>query len=264
MKRLILPIIILLTLTLSACSGAASTPTPPPTVTKNAASPGEASTGVITASAVVVPLQEAKLSFPAVGRVKSVDVKAGDKVKEGRSLLTLDTTLLEARVREAEANLTAAEIQVRYLIRVGTDERFLESAQADIDRAQALLDSAKATLEAQGALLAPFDGTVVTIDVNAGETVVPGRVVVVLGDLSKYQIETTDLSERDVTRVKVGQSAKISIEALGQAYTGKVVEIALVSSTLGGDVVYTVTIEFDEQPQGLMWGMSADVEIQAG
>ena len=262
MKQLI--VLMVVTLVLSACSSAAGTPEAIPTVALDAPAPGESSADGITASAVIVPVQEAKLSFPAVGRVKSVDVKVGDKVKAGQALLTLDTTLLEARVREAEANLTAAEIQVRYLIRVGTDERFLESAEADIDRAQALLDSAKATLEAQGALLAPFDGMVVTIDVNTGETVVPGRVVVVLGDLSKYQIETTDLSERDVTRVKVGQSAKISIEALGQTYTGKVVEIALVSSTLGGDVVYTVTIEFDEQPQGLLWGMSADVEIQAG
>ncbi len=132
-----------------------------------------------------------------------------------------------------------------------------------MERAQALLDSAKTTLEAQSALLAPLDGTVVKIDVNAGETVVPGRIIVILGDLSKYQIETTDLSERDVTRVQVGQTVKVSIDALGQEFTGKVVRIALVSSTLGGDVVYTVTIEFTKQPQGLMWGMSADVEIQA-
>ena len=112
------------------------------------------------------------------------------------------------------------------------------------------------------ALVAPFDGTIISVDVAAGETVVPGRVAVLLGDLSKYQIETTDLSERDVARVKVGQTVNVSIEALGETFTGKVTSIALVSSTLGGDVVYTVTIELDEQPQGLLWGMSADVEIQ--
>ncbi len=66
-----------------------------------------------------------------------------------------------------------------------------------------------------------------------------------------------------MTRVKIGQAVNISIEALGQTFTGKVAEIALVSSTLGGDVVYAVTIELDEQPAGLLWGMSADVEIQA-
>jgi len=149
-----------------------------------------------------------------------------------------------------------------YLERVGTAKENLKSARADVDRAQALLDSAKATLEAQSALPAPFDGTIISLDVEAGETVVPGRVLILLADLSRYQVETTDLSERDVTLVKVGQTVNISIEALGETFTGKVTEIALVSSTLGGDVVYTVTIDFEDQPASLLWGMSADVEIE--
>ena len=261
MKRLI-AICCLLTTLLTACSGIASTPTPLPTVVLDTAPASDAPAGAITASAVIVPVQEARLSFPAIGRVSSVDVKVGDKVQAGQALVHIDTTLLEARVREAEANLAVAEIQVKFLKRVGTDERFLESAEADVERAQALLDSAKATLESQASLAAPFNGTVVTVDVAAGETVVPGRVAILLADLSKYQIETTDLSERDITRVKVGQPVKIFIEALNQDFTGKVAKVALLSSTLGGDVVFTVTIELDKQPQGLLWGMSANVEIQ--
>ena len=263
MKRFYWIFLLVLALVLTACTMDYATPTPLPTIVLDAAPAGETSAGGITASAVIVPLQTARLSFPAIGRVQSVDVKVGDKVKAGQALVHIDTALLEARVREAEANLTAAEIQVKYLKRVGTDERFLESAQADVERAQALLDSAKAILASQSALAAPFDGTVVTVDVAVGETVVPGQVAILLGDLSKYQIETTDLSERDVTRIKIGQPVKIFIEALNQEFTGKVVDVALVSSTLGGDVVYTVTIELDKQPQGLLWGMSADVEIQA-
>jgi len=262
MKRLYWIVSLILIATLTACAGG-TTPAPIPTVSLDAASPSGSSAGSITASAVVVPSREARLSLPTVGRVASVDVKVGDKVQAGQALVHIDTSLLEARVREAEANVAAAEIQVKYLKRVGTDERFLESAEADVERAQALLDSAKAMLESQASLAAPFDGTVVTVDVAPGETVVPGQVAIVLGDLSKYQIETTDLSERDVTRVKIGQSVKIFIEALNQNFTGKVVEVALLSSTLGGDVVYTVTIQLDKQPQGLLWGMSADVEIGA-
>lgn len=263
MKQFYWIFLLVVALALTACTMDYATPTPLPTIVLDAAPAGETSTGCITASAVVVPLQTARLSFPAIGRVQSVDVKVGDKVKAGQALVHIGTTLLEARVREAEANLTAAQIQVQYLKRVGTDERFLESAEADVERAQALLDSAKATLASQASLAAPFDGTVVTVDVAAGETVVPGQVAILLGDLSKYQIETTDVSERDVTRVKIGQPVKIFIEALNREFTGKVVEVALVSSALGGDVVYTVTIELDEQPQGLLWGMSANVEIQA-
>ncbi len=112
MKRIIYLIVLTLILTLSACSGAASTPEAIPTIALEAPAPGEASAGGITASAVIVPVQQANLSFPAVGRVQSVDVKVGDKVTAGQALIHLDTALLEARVREAEANLKAAEIQV--------------------------------------------------------------------------------------------------------------------------------------------------------
>ncbi len=262
MKKIV-SLVLTLTLALTACTmDYAISPTPLPTVALDTTSPSGSNPQAVTASAQIVPLRTAQLSFPAVGRVKSVDVKVGDKVTAGQSLLTLDTTLLEVRVREAEANLSIAQIQLDYLKRVGTDERNMDAAKADVERAQALVDSAKASLESQSALTAPFDGIIVTVDVEAGETVVPGRAVILLADLSRYQVETTDLSERDVTRVKVGQTAKVFIEALGQDFTGKVTEIALISSTLGGDVVYTVTIELDEQPAGLLWGMSADVEIQ--
>jgi DNA-directed RNA polymerase subunit H (RpoH/RPB5) len=74
-------------------------------------------------------------------------------------------------------------------------------------------------------------------------------------------VETTDLSERDVARVAVGQPATVYVEGLGQDIQGRVVRIARRATTLGGDVVYKVVIELDQQPSGLRWGMSVDVEI---
>jgi len=259
--------IIVIALALSSCTARASTSTAIPTVSLDNNNSSSSSTqssdaNAVSASAVVAPVNDAQLSFSAVGRVISVDVKAGDKVTAGQPLVKLDTTLLEAKVKEAEADVLAADAQIRYLNRLATDPLHYESAQADLARAQALLDSAKATLASQSTLTAPFDGTIVSVDINPAETVVPGQVVIVLGDLSKYQIETTDLSERDVTRVQVGQSAKIFMEALNEEFTGKVTDVDRVSSTLGGDVVFKVTVELDQQPQGLLWGMSADVQIE--
>lgn len=259
--------IIVIALALSSCTARASTSTAIPTVSLDNNNSSSSSTqssdaNAVSASAVVAPVNDAQLSFSAVGRVISVDVKAGDKVTAGQTLVKLDTTLLEAKVKEAEADVLAADAQIRYLNRLATDPLHYESAQADLARAQALLDSAKATLASQSTLTAPFDGTIVSVDINPAETVVPGQVVIVLGDLSKYQIETTDLSERDVTRVQVGQSAKIFMEALNEEFTGKVTDVDRVSSTLGGDVVFKVTVELDQQPQGLLWGMSADVQIE--
>ncbi len=262
-NRLLIAIII--TLLLAAC-GSAPTPTAIPTISLDSSgSPSNnqsSDANSISASGIVVPPNEARLSFSTVGRVTSVGVKVGDKVTTGQTLVALDTTIQQASVRQAEANLLAAQIQVRYQKRLGVDEVHIQTAEAEVERAQALLDSANAVLTSQFTLNAPFDGTIVSVDISPAETVVPGQVVIVLGDLSNYQVETTDLSERDVTRVQIGQPAKVFIEALNEEFTGEVIDVDRVSSTLGGDVVYTVTIELHTQPQGLLWGMSADVQIE--
>jgi RND family efflux transporter MFP subunit len=268
MKNVYFVITVVMALLLSACAATASTPTAIPTVSldNNNSSPNTKSSDAnsVSASATLVPLKKAELSFANVGRVKAVDVKVGDQVAAGQVLVELDTILLEAKVKEAEANLAAAQVQIKYLQRVGTDEVHLESAQAEADRAQALLDSANAMLATQSTLVAPFDGIVAAVDISPAETVVPGRVIITVGDLSKLKVETKDLSERDVPRVQIGQTANIFIEALNQEFPGKVIEISRISSTVGGDVVFEVTIDLDEQPQGLLWGMSADVKIETG
>jgi multidrug resistance efflux pump len=93
---------------------------------------------------------------------------------------------------------------------------------------------------------------------------VPGQVVIVMGDLSRFQVETTDLSERDAPKVGVGQAAQVEVMALNQQFAGKVTDVSRISSTVGGDVVYKVTIELDLQPPGLLWGMTANVRITTG
>ncbi len=263
MKKVIFVFVVMSALVLTACVGSAE-PTAIPTVSLNgdpAATAQPSSSDSVSASAVIVPLNETQLSFTSIGRVTAVNVKVGDKVKAGDVLVTLDTAFLEAKVREAEANLLTTEIQLKYLKRVGTGQKHLELAEVDVQRAQALVDSAKAALLSQSGLAAPFDGMIVSVDVAVSETVSPGRVVIILGDLSGYKIETTDLSERNIPKVKPGQSANVFIDALNDTYTGKVVAMDNISSTLGGDVVYKVTIKLDTQPKGLLWGMSADVEI---
>jgi RND family efflux transporter MFP subunit len=252
---------------LSAC-GSTATPTPIPTlVLDNGSSSNNdqsSSDASVSASAVIAPVSDAQLSFSTIGHVTEVNVKVGDKVTAGDVLVRIDTTILEAKVREAEANLEIANIQVRYLKRIGTNDAHLQTAVSDVDRAQALLDLANANLASQSVLTASIDGTVISVDIAPAETVTPGQIVIVLADLSNYQIETTDLSERDVTKVQRGQTASVFIEALGENFTGKVVDIDRIGSTLGGDVVFTVTVDLDKQPQGLLWGMSAIVKIETG
>jgi multidrug resistance efflux pump len=115
--------------------------------------------------------------------------------------------------------------------------------------------------KAETILLSPIAATVVSVDVKPGETVDVAQVVVTIATLDQLQVETKDLSERDVTKVEIGQPVTIFVDALNEEFSGKVIAISPISNTIGGDVVYKVTVALDEQHEGLLWGMSAEVTI---
>ena len=230
---------------------------------------------IVIASANVEPAQVSHLGFTLSALVKEVSVNEGDLVNAGDTLMVLNMPDLEYAVISAEADFNArnqdAQLQkadkVKYvdpntgkISWYALPKEVYLKAVSIADQAKARWDSAEANL-AQVTLSAPFDGTIVDLAVLPGELVQVNQVVLVLADLSNLQITTTDLSERDIARVKLGQSVSIYIEALDVTISGKVIEISPKSETVGGDVVYPVTIELDEQPDGLLWGMSAEVEI---
>jgi HlyD family secretion protein len=143
-------------------------------------------------------------------------------------------------------------------------QKDIEAAQLDVEAAGLTLDEARSNLE-EAVLRAPFAGVVARLDVNAGDTVMPGQVVLVLATLDQLLARTVDLTELDVARVAEGQSAMVTLDALPeQAFAGRVREIALQSADYRGDVVYAVTVELtDVSLAPLRWGMTAVVEIEA-
>ena len=231
---------------------------------------------IVVASADAEPAQVSELSYAISALVKEIPVSEGDRVQAGDVLMTLHTPELEYAVIAAEADYKArsqaAELQkadkVLY-VNPNTGEKSWYSLPAEVyqkafavaEQSKAAWDSAAAEL-AQSVLLAPFDGTIVDLAVIPGELVQVNQPVLVLADLNSLHITTTDLSERDIARVKVGQRAEVYIEALDLTVTGKVIRISPIAETVGGDVVFPVTIALDKQPEGLLWGMSAEVQIQ--
>jgi multidrug resistance efflux pump len=170
-----------------------------------------------------------------------------------------DVRIAQAQVDAAEAQVEQAKAQLALLL-AGPSAEAINVAKAQVQQAQAALDAARAALR-QTTLRAPFAGTVGTLAVSAGEIVLPGQMVLIVADLNHLQVETFDLSERDVVEVAVGQQATVYVEALNSDLTGRVVSIQPQANKMGGDVVYTVVVELDEQPPNLRWGMSAEVEI---
>lgn len=170
-------------------------------------------------------------------------------------------------VEEAESSLTLAEAEVLAAkqawerVKNGDpDDQQSAAILARITAAQAALDSAQLALD-HAVLRAPFSGTVISVMAVNGQVVGPGQPVVTIATLDNLLVETTDLSERDIAHVSVGLPARVTVEGLEQTYIGKVTKIDPRSTKVGGDVVYKVTIQLDEQPAGLLWGMSATVQI---
>jgi HlyD family secretion protein len=164
-----------------------------------------------------------------------------------------------AAVEATKAQRTQAEQQLA-LLREGPSVERIAAARAQVAQAEAAVQVARVAL-AQAQLRAPFAGTISALTINPGEAVVPGQTVLALTNLLHLRVETTDLSERDVARVALGQEALVYVEALGEEIEGRVVGIAPQATTIGGDVVYTVYVALDEQPPDLRWGMTTEVEI---
>jgi RND family efflux transporter MFP subunit len=216
----------------------------------------------VAASAEVVPARQAQLGLAIGGSVKQVGVAEGDLVEAGQTLLVLNSPDLEYGVTQAEAAAHAAELRFQYWIPARHDrppER-RQLAEQKMIAVKKGLDTARALL-GQATLSAPFSGTVVNVASASGEWIQPGQTVMTIADLAHLRIETTDLSERDIPRVQVGQKAAVFVEALGKTLDGTVSAISPIAETVGGDVVYRVTIELDSVPENLRWGMTAEVNI---
>ncbi len=111
-------------------------------------------------------------------------------------------------------------------------------------------------------LLAPFAGTVVSLDATVGKYVTAGTSVLRLADVSAWQIETTDLTELDIVKIQKGMPASITFDAIpGFESPGKVSLIKLFGENRQGDIVYTVVVTPDQQDARLRWNMTAKVSF---
>lgn len=110
---------------------------------------------------------------------------------------------------------------------------------------------------------APWHGTVTSIPVHVGDTITPGTTIATLGDLSRLQIETTDVDEFIIGYVYRGQPVTISVDALDQLeLAGYVRSVALeVTTDEYGDEHYPVIIDLVGSTPALRPGMSVRVRF---
>lgn len=169
-------------------------------------------------------------------------------------------TRADARLALARAALEDA--QTTYdKVKEGPDASQLAVLESAVKNAKAQLDAAKSSL-ADLELRAPFDGTIISNDLKPGQGVSPA-VTVMLGDISAWQVETTDLVELDVVDIKPGDPVSVTFDAIPSlAMTGKVNRIKQMGIASKGDTTYTVTIDLDQNDPRLLWNMKAFVSFE--
>ena len=115
---------------------------------------------------------------------------------------------------------------------------------SDVIAAQAKVDAAQATVN-QLSIIAPFDGEVLSVDSRVGDMVSTGDLSVNIADMDHLYVEA-QVDESDVSNVKVGQQAEVTLDAVSDVVlTGSVVSVNPVGEVVGGLVKYTVRIDLD-------------------
>ncbi|MEO3867740.1 efflux RND transporter periplasmic adaptor subunit [Nonomuraea sp. B12E4] len=237
-------------------------------------------TASVSASGAVESSKSRALSFGTSGTVEKVYVKPGDKVAAGDILARLDDDA-------AQENLSAAKAAYDGAVDDGTDTAQLYAAYL---KARNAYREAQRTVTAT-VLKAPFKGTVTAVNgsvggsssgggnsggaggndtgANAGNNAGGGQKAgsagfVEIADTGRLQL-VGDFTESDVGKLKQGQQATVTFDALpGVTATGEVTQIEPVAATSNNVVQYPVTITFTKVPSQVRLGQTATVEVVTG
>ena len=198
-------------------------------------------TQTVALSGSVDALQRAAIKAKTAGEIQGLSKREGDAVKAGEVVARIDSTEAQARVRQTERQAESAQAQVaiakrtfdnnQALVRQGfisstaldTATANLSSAEATHQAALAALDIARKAL-ADTTLRSPLTGQISARLVQNGERVAIDTRVFDVVDLSGFEMEAA-IAPADAVAVKVGQTARLTVEGLTKPVQATVARI---------------------------------------
>ena len=206
------------------------------------------------------------------------DVSDTDRVSLDTEKVNVNSAL--SNIINAQQNITSAKVSnaerintAEGKVKKAEDDLAIKTAgprQVEIDLYQARLNQAQAQVDIlenkiqEAVLRAPVSGQITEINKEVGEIVQPslGKAAMVLLPTNPYQIEV-DIYEEDIVKINIGDSVDIELVAFpGQVFKGKVISVNPAEKLVEGVVYYEVKINFEEVPEGIKPGMTADLRIK--
>ena len=176
------------------------------------------------------------------------------------NLLGIKNTIKNSRDTIVNADRSIAEkTESLTKLKAGADALDIQSSELAVkQRENALLD-AKEKL-ADYFIRAPFDGVITKVNAKKGDSVSSASILVTL--ITRQKLAEISLNEVDVAKIKVGQKATLTFDAVPDlTITGQVAEIDTVGTITQGVVTYAVKITFDTQDDRVKPGMSISAAI---
>jgi HlyD family secretion protein len=260
-------------------------------------------TQTVNATGKIQPEVEVKISPEVSGEIIELTLREGAAVKKGDLLVRIKPDNYRYQVEQQEANLASAKataVQAKAQLQKARDdlersddlfkkkllsdsdfnatrttvevaEASYENALAQIRRTEGLLSQSRDQLS-KTAISSPTDGTVSSLTSEVGERVVAtgsfaGTEIMRVANLDDMEVRV-NVNENDVVNVKVGDKARITIDAYpGRKFYGTVKEIASAAKTIGQNTQEEVTnfqvkIRIGDKDVRLRPGMSANVDIE--
>ncbi|HTR58343.1 MAG TPA: efflux RND transporter periplasmic adaptor subunit [Casimicrobiaceae bacterium] len=240
-------------------------------------------TQTVSANGTLNPVVLVNVGTQVSGTVKKLHVDFNDRVKAGQVLLELDPALLEAQVRQDEANLASAKASLNLAVAnearsktlweqdsiakqaLDTAVQARESGEAQVKQSEAQLAKDRTNLD-YSVIRSPVSGVVVNRAVDLGQTVAASfqtpTLFQIAQDLSKMQIDSS-FAEADVGNIKIGQPVQFTVDAFPErTFRAIVKQVRLNPTTVQNVVTYDVVVAVDNPDQILMPGMTAYVNVQ--
>ena len=213
----------------------------------------------------IEPARRTPLSLQTTGRVVEIAVKNGQRVQQGQTILAVDNTQALNALRTAEASLHHAQDGFDRVSKVHekgvvSDQKMVE-IESQLAQARSLYEAAQQQLR-ECTLTAPCDGMIDGLNMEIGQTVLPGTTLCTILDMNAYSVRFA-VPEAEMIKVK-GERLKVKgeveVNAVDMTFPIEVKETGITANPLTH--TYEVVADVKGGANVLMNGMVGVVRIQ--